>query len=191
MNKKRIKLTESDLHRIIKESVNKVVIGEAVLPVYNTTYRPKDDSDYYDGEYDELLFKGEDMFPDDVLHQAEMLRKMTGDKLKITITKEGNFTMFYNGSLSIESLQLILKVSKYLRTNRVYIDGSSVVWKTNNSYDKSHKTQVGNKFFDNVPKEHQVTKPKVLHTPRKPFNFYDGGNANEGNAFSSNGIGYF
>ena len=119
------------------------------------------------------MYKGDDMYPDDALYQAEMLRKMTGDKLKITITNDGHFAMNYDGhSLSVESLQLIIKVAKYLRTDRVYFDEDKVIWRANRSYDKSHRTQVGNKFFDKVPKEHQVTKPKVLHTQYQPHVSY-------------------
>ena len=160
MNKKQlIRLTESDLNRIVKESVNKT-LREAVLPYYYGHSTPDD----FSTDDDEYMYNGDDMFSDDALHQAEILRKMTGDKLKIQVDKDGYFYFYYTGTLSIESLQLLIKIAKYLRTDRVNISDGKVYFAGGRDYSKSHRTQVGKRFFDNVPKEHRVKKPKVLHS---------------------------
>jgi hypothetical protein len=68
MNKKLIKLTESDLHRIVKESVNKVLLKEdSDENVYNQVKMLRDrfdniyrNSDYLKPGYEELV-GGEDI----------------------------------------------------------------------------------------------------------------------------------
>lgn len=103
--KQTIRLTEGELKHIIKESVN-TLLKEAVLPMYypEVIYNDNEDDD---GEA--VIEKGDDMFPDDVLYKAEQLRKLTGNKLKIMVSADGRYYMYHLGSLSIESLELIIK----------------------------------------------------------------------------------
>lgn len=178
--KRRIKLTESELKRMIAESV-KGVLQEAVLPDY-----------YYYGyneDGDKVMDYGEDMFPDDVLYMAEKINKLAGGNLSVEVTNDGCITMHHNGTLSLKSLELITKITKYLRLDSLHISNEIVWWMPNIDVNKSRRTQVGDKYFNmkNVPREWQRHKPKM----NKLSNNNTGYSGNvEGSGFTSDGIGY-
>lgn len=82
MNKKLIRLTEGDLHRIVKESVNNV------LTEHDGTYETIDD--YYESFYENVLqanaalyralsFCGEDMKKDALVKRARKAFQITND----------------------------------------------------------------------------------------------------------------
>lgn len=151
--KQTIKLNESQLRGLIKESI-KNVLQETVLPDY---YYDIDDN----GE--EFIGHGDDMFPDDILYIADKVNKLADGKLSVSVTNDGRITMYHNGSLSLESLELITKITKYLRCKRVRIDKSQISWMVSTDFSKSHKTQVGDKYFGikDIPHEWQRRKPNV------------------------------
>ena len=99
MPKKLIRLTESDLHRIVKESVQRILRENRVNEILNF-YPSKDHTDNiedYDKidkyERDRLHDEGE--FAQDQLHPQRDSRFAAGEHAKHGITKRGS-DMFMN-----------------------------------------------------------------------------------------------
>ena len=173
--KQGIRINESQLRNIIKG-----VLQETVLPDY---YYDFDDN----GE--KFIKHGDDIFPDDVLYIADKVNKLAGGRFTVSVTNDGCLTMYHHKTLSLESLELIVKVTKYLRNNGVFITNSEIKWDIPTDFSKSHKTQVGDKYFkmNEIPREWKRHKPKVKNVKDDDTSF---GGYGEGGGFTSNGIGF-
>lgn len=161
MKKNVINLNEAQLKKIVAESVRKV-LNEKVLPTYDNV------KSFDDGEDTPHIHKGEDMFSEDLLYLADRIDKLTGRQYTVTTDGQSQIIMHrkQESSMSLETLEIITKVTRYLHLDKVFIDGTKVIWGIDKPFErKSRKVQVGDKYFDmnNVPKEWQRKKPRVSH----------------------------
>ena len=157
-----IRLTETDLHRVIKETVNRI-LGEAIVPIYNrpNTY----DYSYKNKNY---MNKGDDMFDEDFIYKAQKVNRICNGKLKVSFDNYNKIiTVNTTGTLSLESMDLVRRITKVLGLNRIHLGkGNTIEWhcgENGHSFEKSRKVQFGNKSWDEVPPEHDVIKPPVSH----------------------------